>query len=101
MRSIVLLIALAGVALAAAPAQAKKDHNQLPPGLQKKADRGQPLPPGWQKKLVVGEPLDTEVYTAGQVVVPVDNEGIITLRVGGKLIRLIEATREIVEILQP
>jgi hypothetical protein len=32
------------------------------------------------------------------VVIPVDSEGLLTVRVEGKLIRLIEATREIVDI---
>lgn len=36
----------------------KKD---LPPGLQKKLERGGELPPGWQKKLARGEVLDPEL----------------------------------------
>jgi len=31
-------------------------------------------------------------------VIPVDSEGLITVRVEGKLIRLVEATREIIDI---
>lgn len=100
MRPTALIIAVAAATLAAAPTQAKQEHGQLPPGLQMKAARGQPLPPGWQKKLAVGATLDAQVYAAGQVVVPIDNHGLLTIRVEGKLIRLFEATHEIVEILQ-
>ena len=100
MKQAALIGALAAAALAASPAQAKKEHDQLPPGLQKKAAKGQQLPPGWQKKLAVGTTLDTQVYHASQVVMPVDDQGLLTIRVEGKLIRLFEATREIVEILE-
>ena len=34
-----------------------------------------------------------------EIVVPVDENGLLTVRIGGKLIRLIEATREVVEVL--
>jgi hypothetical protein len=56
------------------------------------------LPPGWQKKLVKGEVLEEPIYKKSEVVIPVDSEGLLTVRVEGKLIRLIEATREIVDI---
>lgn len=86
--------------LIASPVYAKKDgSNQLPPGLQKKVNRGQSLPPGWQKKLAKGEILDKYIYQQGQVVVPVDKHGLITIRLEGKLVRLYEATREVVEVM--
>lgn len=99
-RAILIIVAIAAAAFAASPAQARKDQDQLPPGLQKKAARGHPLPPGWEKKLAVGATLDTQVYQAAQVAIPVDDRGLLTIRVEGKLIRLFEATREIVEILE-
>lgn len=71
----------------------------LPPGLQKKAERGQPLPPGWQKKLQVGAILDDDIYHYGVVIRPRDRDGYITIRVDNEIIRLVDATREIVEIL--
>jgi len=40
------------------------------------------------------------VYQHGQIVVPVDSRGLVTIRVEGKLIRLYQASREIVEILK-
>jgi len=97
-RHFITLLVLTG--LMAGPAYAKKDKgNQLPPGLQKKVERGQPLPPGWQKKLAKGEILDKYIYQQGQVVIPVDKHGLITIRLEGKLVRLYEATREVVEVL--
>ena len=75
-------------------------HKPLPPGLEKKAQRGQALPPGWQKKLAKGEILDHEVYRHASIVTPLDSHGLITIRVEGKLIRLIQASREIIDILE-
>lgn len=89
------------LSLLASPAMAKKDKNKsLPPGLQKNVEQGKPLPPGWQKKLAKGEIMDKEVYQHGQIVVPVDAHGLVTVSIEGKLVRLIEDTREIVEILK-
>ena len=100
MKSTASIIAIAIATLLAAPAHAKKEPDQLPPGLQKKVQRGKPLPPGWQRKRAVGEVLEQQIYDAGQIVVPIDDKGLVTLRVEGRLIRLFEATREVVEILK-
>ena len=100
MKNLFILI-IASLALVSVNVQAKPDKNKgLPPGLQKKAAKGKALPPGWQKKLAVGHRMDKAVYDHGEVVVPIDKKGILTLRVEGKLVRLMSATREIVEILQ-
>jgi hypothetical protein len=97
-KNIITFIILSG--LIAGPAHAKNDNNkQLPPGLQKKEAKGQSLPPGWQKKIAKGEVLDKDVYQHSQVVVPVDSRGLVTIRIEGKLVRLYEATREVVEVL--
>lgn len=77
----------------------KAGHNKLPPGLQKKVSRGQPLPPGWQKKLAPGKVMDREVYRQSRIVVPVDSKGLLTVSIEGKLVRVYENTREIIEIL--
>lgn len=80
-------------------AYAKHDkENGLPPGLQKKLDRGQGLPPGWQKKVAVGKVLDRDVYDQG-IVVASDKKGLVTISIGGKLVKLVKDTREIVGIL--
>jgi len=87
------------ICLSSTAVLAKKDKNKsLPQGLQMKLDRGGSLPPGWQKKLVKGEVLEESVYNHGEVVIPIDSDGMLTVRIEGKLIKLIEATREIVEI---
>ena len=99
MKNLIMLF-LTSLALVSVNVQARPDKSKgLPPGLQKKAARGEALPPGWQKKLAVGQRMDRAVYDHGQIVVPVDKKGILTLRVEGKLVRLMSATREIVEIL--
>ena len=80
-------------------AKKEKDKNKpLPQGLQMKLDRGGSLPPGWQKKLVKGEVLEETVYDHSVLVIPLDPKGLLTVRVEGKLIQLVEATREIIEI---
>ncbi len=94
-KHLIVIVTLAG--LVTAPALAKK-YKHLPPGLQKKLDRGQSLPPGWQKKVARGEVLDINIYRRGQVFIPVDSHGIITIVVDNKLIRLIRATREILDV---
>lgn len=87
--------------IAATPVLAKNHkENDLPPGLRKKSENGQALPPGWQKKLAKGKYLDHDVYKRCVKVYSSDDHGIITVHVDGRVIRLIEATREIVEILK-
>lgn len=82
---------------------AKPDHasgKQLPPGLQKKMNRGGVLPPGWEKKLRKGTVLDQRVYEAStpvsdklRVKLPVGPSGTIDLRIEGKIVRIYKATR--------
>ena len=78
---------------------AQQSASSLPYGLQKKLQKGQSLPPGWQKKVYVGSVLDARIYSHGEIVVPLDRHGLVTIRVEGKLIRLYQASREIAEIL--
>ena len=83
------------------PAFAKKEKDKsLPQGLQMKLDRGGSLPPGWQKKLVKGNVLEQPIYNQSEIVIPIDSEGLLTIRVEGKLIKLVQATREIIEIVE-
>jgi hypothetical protein len=86
--------------------QAKQDKDSqehkekgLPPGLQKKLQRGEPLPPGWQKKLHKGDVLDAHIYARGRVIGPVDGRGVISIRVEDTLIKLDEKTRKILDII--
>ncbi|MBB5211239.1 hypothetical protein [Microbulbifer hydrolyticus] len=97
-----LTTALVAIALAvpATTALAKPDkHGDLPPGLQKKVNRGGELPPGWKKKLQRGYVLEDEIYRHAVVVHPVDDRGLVTVRIEGELVRLVHATHEIVDIL--
>ena len=76
----------------------KNKKKRLPPGLQKKVDRGQALPPGWQKKVARGQVLDARVYRMGRVIIPVDQYGAVSILVDNKVIRVIQATREILDV---
>ncbi|NVK21370.1 MAG: hypothetical protein HWD86_02525 [Kangiellaceae bacterium] len=83
-----------------------KKKKRLPPGLQKKYERTGELPPGWQKKLQRGEVMPIDVYRYGRPL-PIDLErrlpigpvGSKVLEIEGKVIRVIENTREILDIL--
>jgi hypothetical protein len=85
--------------------QKGKKHKSLPPGLQKKAARGKELPPGWQMKIARGEVLDAEVWQHAMYLpyeltktLPPAPEGTVLIRVEGKVIRLYEATRIILDV---
>ena len=88
----------------------KPDHasgKQLPPGLQKKMDRGGMLPPGWDKKLKKGAVIDREIYEASvpvsdslRVKLPVGPSGTIDIQVEGKIVRIYKATRIIQEVFE-
>jgi hypothetical protein len=78
---------------------------KLPPGLQKKVARGGQLPPGWQKKVARGEVLDAGVYGHAAPApvalvrrLPPQPQGTVIVTVEGKLVRLIEATRTILDV---
>ena len=75
-----------------------KNDKDLPPGLQKKVNRGQPLPPGWQKKLHRGDVLEHDIYDRGRIIVPLDRDGIISIQVEGALIKLDNNSRKILDI---
>jgi len=97
-----LVTILISVGLIMSPLYVHSGNNKaktLPYGLQKKVEKGQSLPPGWEKKLKVGYHLDADIYHQGDIVVPLDSRGLLTIRLEGKLVRLLGATREIVEIL--
>ncbi|CAI3959150.1 hypothetical protein WE348_10610 [Alteromonas macleodii] len=71
----------------------------LSPGIEKKYERTGELPPGWEKKLAVGNRLDRDIYNHARIIVPLGEDGLVTVRIENKVVRLIQATREIVEIL--
>jgi len=82
-----------------------KKPKELPPGLQKKVARGGDLPPGWQKKVARGEVLDPDVYRHATRLpyeltrkLPPAPDGTVLIKVEGKVIRLYEATRTILDV---
>ncbi len=82
-----------------------KHERRLPPGLAKRLSRGGNLPPGWEKKCVPGEVLPPEVYQAChplpaelRVNLPPAPDLTVTVAVDGKIVRLLEATREILDV---
>ena len=92
---LMLLAVLAASSVSAAP----PTDSGLPPGIEKRLQQGKPLPPGWAKKMNEGDVLDERIYSRGTVVGPVGEDGAVTLEVEGETMRIIETTREIVEIL--
>ncbi len=86
------------------PAPAKK-QKKLPRGLQKKVARGGALPPGWQKKVARGEVMDPVVYEQSRPLppelvrtLPPPPAGTVIVTVEGKAVRLLEATRTILDV---
>jgi hypothetical protein len=77
----------------------KAKQKPLPPGLQKKVERGGELPPGWQTKVKAGEVLDEQVYAKGKVIKPVDKKGDELIRVEDKILKVHKKTREVREII--
>jgi hypothetical protein len=83
----------------------KVKKKSLPPGLAKKLARGGTLPPGWQMKVARGEVLDHEVYNNAS---PLPEEllrklssmpkGTVLLQVENKIVKVIEASRNIVDL---
>lgn len=79
----------------------------LPPGLAKQVARGRELPPGWQKKCVRGEIMPLEVFEHCHplphdvlVKLPSPPHGTILVAIGGKVVRLAKATREILDVFE-
>ena len=75
----------------------------LPPGLQSKAAQGR-LPPGWQKRLKIGAVLPPDVLASADMLppalvaqLPAGPAGTLTVHVDGQIIRVLEATRTIVD----
>lgn len=86
------------------PERAKK-QKPLPPGLKKKVERGGELPPGWQMKMARGEVLPEDVYRYGQRLpddvwrrLPRQPDGTSIIEVDGKVARIIDATRTIIDV---
>ena len=84
-----------------------KKGKGLPPGLAKKVARGGKLPPDWEAKIVRGQILAVEVFQQAHplpreltVHLPAPPVGTITIAIEGRLVRLLEATREILDVFE-
>ncbi len=85
----------------------KVKKKSLPHGLAKKLARGGTLPPGWQMKVARGEVMDYEAYNNANPLpekllrrlssIP---EGTVLLLVGNKIVKVIEASRKIVDLFE-
>lgn len=78
----------------------------LPPGLAKKVERTGELPPGWQDKLVVGETMPEPVLQQAQPLpkeitaqLPPPPDGTINVVLEGKVVRVLQKTRQILDVL--
>ncbi len=88
----------------------KKDKvkkKALPPGLAKKLARGGTLPPGWQMKVARGEVMDYEAYNSASPLpeellrkLSTIPEGTVLIQVGNKIVKVIEASRIIVDLFE-
>lgn len=88
------------------PQYSSSKHKRLPPGLAKKVARGKRLPPGWEKKLACGETFSPILYEHAIPVpeyiirdLPPQPRGTILISVEGKIVRLYEATKTIIDVL--
>ncbi|MBF0283358.1 MAG: hypothetical protein HQL51_02765 [Magnetococcales bacterium] len=86
--------------------ESRQGGKNLPPGLAKKAARGEALPPGWQKKLARGERMDQDLYRQSHPLpedvlrrLPPLPAGHEVRVVGDKVVRVIQSTREILDVL--
>lgn len=98
MKNLVIASIAAAISLSS-PAFAKHDkEKKLPPGLQKKVQRGGELPPGWKKKLAKGSILERELYDSAHIINPVDIHGHEVIRLDDTTMRVLRATGEIIHI---
>lgn len=98
---IFMLVLCSSTLLFSQLAMAKPEKEKsLPPGLEKKLERGQPLPPGWQKKLSPGQFLAEDYFLRGRIIKRPADEGIISVQIEDTIIEVIEHTREIVRIFE-
>jgi hypothetical protein len=81
--------------------------NHLPAGLVKKAADNESLPPGWESKLAKGRVLPLELFNQCSTLpdelvmrLPAQPRGTVTVAIDGKILRLAQSTREILDIVE-
>ena len=79
----------------------------LPPGLAKKGARGKRLPPGWERDLAAGRTFPQNVYEQSHPIpvhiiqqLPPQPQGTMLVTLNGKIVRLYEATKTIIDVLE-
>lgn len=84
-----------------------KKKKSLPPGLQKKLERGGELPPGWQEKVARGEVLDADLYGYSRSLpeellrrLPRYVDGTELRFLDDRVIRVMDDSRAILDVLQ-
>lgn len=85
----------------------KAKRKNLPPGLQKKLDRGGELPPGWQKKVARGEVLDVDLYRQSRSLpedlldlLSTESDGTELRLLNDRVVRIIGDTRAVLDVLE-
>lgn len=96
MKQLIVLAMLSALWVSPVAANPGKDHG-LPPGLQKKVERGESLPPGWQRKLDRGDRLPEHYERYGDVHHESDRYD--RVRIEDDVFRVIRNTGEIIDIL--
>lgn len=76
-----------------------KKHSGLPPGLQKKVDRGGDLPPGWQKKVSNGQVFSPELRSYSKRSPYPSPKGTSDYILEDKVIRVMDASNVILDVL--
>lgn len=91
--------------IVALPQNTPQNDTRLPPGLAKNVARGKRLPPGWQRKLAIGKTFPATIYEQAVPLppwilnqLPTQPQGTILVSLGGKVVRLFEATKTIADI---
>lgn len=76
-----------------------KKKKDLPPGLQKKVANGGSLPPGWQKKVEAGQVFDSELRRYAYRSPYTSPKGTSTYILENKVVRVLDATNVILDVL--
>lgn len=83
----------------------RTSNTQLPFGLAKKVARGRRLPPGWQRKISIGRQFPEFAYEHARQLppyilyqLPKQPEGTALVVIEGKIVRLYEATKTIIDV---
>ena len=84
----------------------KGKKKQLPPGLQKKLNRGGEMPPGWTSKIARGDVLDVDTLRYSERLpddlyrrLPASRDGEAVRRVGDKVVRVVEGNGTVIDVI--